>query len=189
MIQVIKDIEPNFEFKGYDVVLLGCSIYCMIEGGFGAKLKHKYPVVEEADDSTPYADLRKLGKRITIPSTNPIISLLYICKYPIRDKCTLDYNALGNCLETANAEFKGKKVLSCLLGSSRFDGNGDKDKCLDIIKEKCIDFDLDIYDYYQLSMGEEKKKLKESLKGTDDFKLFLENSEIFYEKSLLVPKR
>ena len=38
----------------------------------------------------------------------------------------IDYDALEKCLRTANAEFKGKKVMSTIIGSSNFDGKGDR---------------------------------------------------------------
>lgn len=66
--------------------------------------------------------------------------------------------------------YKGKKIATTLIGGSRFDGNGDKDKILTIIKNTCKDIDITIYDYYQLSKQEKKKleyKEEQLLKKTD----------------------
>lgn len=158
MIRVIKDTDAFWEVDKYEVVLIGCSTYCNIESGFGGKLKNRFPIIQETDDKTPYADTRKLGTHVTIDTTTPIFSLLYISKYPTNNKVTVDYDALEKCLKIANAEFKGKKVITTLLGTSRFDGQGDKEKCLEIIKRCCTDMDVDVYDYEQLTMRHERNR-------------------------------
>lgn len=161
MIRVIENVDAFWEIDRYDVVLLGCSIYCMIEGGFGGKLKNRFPIIREVDDKTPYADTRKLGTRVNIKETKPMFSLAYICKYPMKKKPTVDYDALEKCLQTFNNEFKGKKVITTILGHSKYDGYGDKDKCLEIMRRCLTDVDVDIYDYRQMSMREEMWRLFE----------------------------
>ena len=42
-----------------------------------------------------------------------------------------------------------------MLGSSRFDGNGDKERIIKIFNDTIKDVDLTIYDYYQKSRDEE----------------------------------
>lgn len=156
MIRVIK--ADAFEhFEEYDVVLLGCSIYCMIESGFGGKLKNIYPVIQECDDKTPYADQRKLGTTLTISETYPAFALLYVCRYPLQGRTTVDYDAVEKCLTIANVEFKGKKVMATIIGAGRFDGQGDKERCLEIIERCCTNLDVDVYDYEQLTMREERR--------------------------------
>jgi hypothetical protein len=154
MINIIKDKEPIWETDKYDVILVGTSIYNMLSNGFQSKLRLKYPYIEEINDSTNYGDLRKLGKRMTIQG-KPIISLMYIAKYPNSRREFIDYDALEHALSTANAEFRGKKVLTTMLGCSKFDGNGDKDKVLDIINRTANNLELDVYDYLQLEKRKE----------------------------------
>jgi hypothetical protein len=154
MINIIKDKEPIWETDKYDVILVGTSIYNMLSNGFQSKLRLKYPYIEEINDSTNYGDLRKLGKRMTIQG-KPIISLMYIAKYPNSRREFIDYDALEHALSTANAEFRGKKVLTTMLGCSRFDGNGDRDKVLEILKANSYNMDLDVYDYIQLEKRKE----------------------------------
>ena len=164
MINIIKDKEPIWETDKYDVILVGTSIYNMLSNGFQSKLRLKYPYIEEINDSTNYGDLRKLGKRMTIKG-KPIISLMYIAKYPNSRREFIDYDALEHALSTANAEFRGKKVLTTMLGCSKFDGNGDKDKVLEIINRTANNLELDVYDYLQLEKRKEIalhfKKIKE----------------------------
>ena len=178
MISIIKNKEAIYDTEKYEVVLVGVSTHNMLMGNFQGKIGVKYPIVEQANNNTAYGDLRKLGKRLTIDNLGegkPIISLMYICTYPSIKKDFIDYNALEKCLKTANNEFKGKKVLTTLLGSTRFDGRGEREKCLEIIDKNTKDLDLYIYDYEQISIKDEIyrqrkyfKKLKEKYKGNKE---------------------
>lgn len=156
MVNIIKDKELIWETDNYDVVLVGTSIYCMLSAGFQSKMKFKYKFLEPANDETPYADTRKLGTRLTLKEKDcPIISLLYICNYPRTKKEYIDYEALEKCLRTANAEFKGLNIASTIIGSSKFDGNGDKEKCIKMIEECMTDVNITLYDYEQKTRREE----------------------------------
>lgn len=165
MITFIKDKEPIYDTEQYDVVLVGTSTHNDLRGNFQAKMGIKYPIVEKVNNKTPYGDLRKLGKRITIDDNTPIISLMYICTYPSRKDNFIDYDALEKCLRTANAEFKGKKVMSTIIGSTSFDGKGDRNKCLEIIEECTKDLDLYLYDYEQISIKEEINRQEDYFKN------------------------
>ena len=164
MLKIIKDKDPIWETDKFDVILIGTSIYNQLNGGFQSKMKYKYPIVDEKNRETKYADFSKLGTRITINNT-PIISLMYICGYPRPNIDTVDYDSLTKCLLTANAEFRGKKVMATILGSSQFDGNGDKDKCLKIIKDSTKDLDITLYDYEQKKRIDEIREQKMYLKS------------------------
>lgn len=169
MLKIIKDKDPIWETDKFDVILIGTSIYNQLNGGFQSKMKYKYPMVDEKNRETKYADFSKLGTRITINDT-PVISLMYICGYPRPNIDTVDYDSLTKCLLTANAEFRGKKVMATILGSSQFDGNGDKDKCLKIIEDSTKDLDITLYDYEQKKRADEIREQKmyiKSLQYTD----------------------
>ena len=164
MLKIIKDKDPIWETDNFDVILIGTSIYNQLNGGFQSKIKYKYPIVDEKNRETIYADFSKLGTRITINDT-PIISLMYICGYPRPNIDTVDYDSLTKCLLTANAEFRGKKIMATIIGSSQFDGNGDKDKCLKIIKDSTKDLDITLYDYEQKKRIDEIREQKMYLKS------------------------
>ena len=164
MLKIIKDKDPIWETDKFDVILIGTSIYNQLNGGFQSKMKYKYPIVDEKNRETKYADFSKLGTRITINDT-PIISLMYICGYPRPNIDTVDYDSLTKCLLTANAEFRGKKIMATIIGSSQFDGNGDKDKCLKIIKDSTKDLDITLYDYEQKKRADEIREQKMYLKS------------------------
>ena len=164
MLKIIKDKDPIWETDKFDVILIGTSIYNQLNGGFQSKMKYKYPIVDEKNRETKYADFSKLGTRITINDT-PVISLMYICGYPRPNIDTVDYDSLTKCLLTANAEFRGKKVMATIIGSSQFDGNGDKDKCLKIIEDSTKDLDITLYDYEQKKRADEIREQKMYLKS------------------------
>ena len=164
MLKIIKDKDPIWETDNFDVILIGTSIYNQLNGGFQSKIKYKYPIVDEKNRETKYADFSKLGTRITINDT-PIISLMYICGYPRPNIDTVDYDSLTKCLLTANAEFRGKKIMATIIGSSQFDGNGDKDKCLKINKDSTKDLDITLYDYEQKKRIDEIREQKMYLKS------------------------
>ena len=156
MINIIKGKEPIYETDNYDVILIGTSTHNMLSGSYQYKLKNKYPLIEKVNNKTIYGDLRKLGTRVTINTLKPVVSLMYICTYPNKSPF-VKYDALEKCLKTANEEFKGKKVMSVIVGSTRFDCKGERDKCLEIIERCTPDLNLDLYDYDIMSPAEEKR--------------------------------
>jgi hypothetical protein len=194
MITIIKDKEPIYDTDNFDAVLLGVSTHNMFMGNFQSKMAVKYPIIESVNNSTPYGDIRKLGKRITVDDIKPIISLMYICKYPSRKDNFIDYDALEKCLKTANSEFKGKKVLTTVLGSTKFDGKGDKEKCMKIIEENTKDLDLYVYDYEQITIKEEIKrqnqyfrKLKDKYKGNKEMQKKIKELSVEMRKKTFLP--
>lgn len=151
---IVKDKDLIWDTDKYDVILVGTSIYNLLTQGFQSKLTMKYPYIVDANNSTPYADKRKYGKRLTIEGT-PIISLMYICGYPHSKRDYLNYEALEKCLATANAEFKGKNVATTILGTSLFDGNGDRERCMKIIEDNTDKLNLTLYDFPQYNRRKE----------------------------------
>ena len=99
MVKIIKGKEAIYDVEDYDVVLMGISTHNTLMGSFQGKMNVKYPIIEKVINKTPYGDLRKLGKRITIDETKPIICLMYICTYPSRKDNFIDYDALEKCLK------------------------------------------------------------------------------------------
>ena len=169
MIKFVKDKDPIWDTDNFDVLLIGTSIYNRLDGGFQSKIKFKYPKVDEENCKTKYADTSKLGTRLTI-EIEPKVSLMYICEYPTTKQETINYEALDRCLKTANIEFKGKKVLTTIVGASEFDGNGDRDKCLKLLEENTKDLDLTVYDYEQKKRRDEillHQRYLKSLKSTN----------------------
>lgn len=142
--------------KEYDVVLIGTGIKNSMYNGFQKEIAVNFPEVEKINKETKYDDIKKLGTCQVITKYHkdgfPIFVLCYITKGRYRPDIkpdTLEYASLRTCFEIVNEHFKGKKVATTLMGSSKFEGGGDSKRIYQIIMDTCNDIDLDIYDYEQ----------------------------------------
>ncbi len=158
MINVIKNEDAIWHVEDYDIVLLGTNIYNMLTNGFQGKMGVKYPYLCDAVNKTNYADNRKLGTCLPV-SGIPEVCLMFVCGYPSKSRNFCDYDAIESCFKYANVKYKGKKCLTTVVGSTRFDGNGDKDRILKIIDENSNNLTLDVYDYEQLHKRDEARIL------------------------------
>ena len=157
-IKIIKDVDLVDHMEEYDVVLVGTNTYCSMGCGFQhSVLLHHYKV-QEANLTTKYGDIRKLGTILPVEDEGILFILCYIVKgmnfRPDLEKDTLNYIALRSCLNECKTYCEGKKVATTILGCSRFDGNGDKETVLGILNGM-VEYDLTLYDYEQKSPGEE----------------------------------
>lgn len=143
----------------FDVVLIGTSIYCVMSNGIQLNVMLNYPYVYNKNLETKYGDQEKLGTVLECTSEGePTFCLCFIYKGNFRpdlQKDYLSYESLEKCLKLINVLYKGKNVATTLLGASRFDGNGDKDKIMKLFEENITDLDLTIYDYHQKSRAEQ----------------------------------
>lgn len=161
MISVIKDEDIMGHINEYDVILIGTNVYCTLSQGVQREIALNYPYVREQNFQTKYGDISKLGTILECHVENePLISLLYICRgYPckkIHGDDYLCYESLEKCLRLINIKYKGLRIACPLLGCSRFDGNGDKDKVMDIFQNSLTNVDVTIYDYFQQSRNEKQ---------------------------------
>lgn len=167
MINILKDIDPIDYTDDFDVILVGTNIYGKLSNGWQLDMKIKYPDIHKANLQTKYADKSKLGKYITIKNpTTPDICLLYINEgynfRPDLNNTFVSYEALEECLYKINIEYKGKKIMCPILGHSKFDGNGDKDRLIQIFETQCPDVNVTLYDYTQTGNLERKtERIKE----------------------------
>ena len=165
MIEIIKDVDIMTEISKYDTILIGTNVYCTLGNGVQRDIALNYPYVREDNYKTKYGDITKLGHILECSRENePTIILLYICKgYTRKTKKgenidTLSYESLERCLKTINQRYKGRRIACPLLGCSRFDGNGDKERVITMIETLLTDVDIVVYDYHQLSRDEKQTK-------------------------------
>jgi hypothetical protein len=166
MIDVIKDVDLFEHVSDYDAVLIGTNTYCTMSQGIQLKIMLNYHYVYEKNLETKYADPEKLGTILECKSDGePTFCLCFITNSynfrPDLQKDFLSYETLEKYLRLVNLLYRGKKIATTLLGASRFDGNGDKDKIMEIFNNTIKDVDLTIYDYHQKSRAEEMKEVRE----------------------------
>ena len=140
-------IEDIFD---YDLIIVGTGIHNALGNGFQYDVKINFPQVEEIVKQTPYADVRKLGS-VTVVNENPIFCIGFIHKGGYRKDLNpdyLDYKALEEVLNLIDSNFENKRIATTLLGCSQYDGNGNKEKVLEIFN-KLSNNDFFIYDYEQ----------------------------------------
>lgn len=164
MITIKKDIDLMDEIKDYDTIFIGTNVYCCLSQGIQRDVTLYYPYCREANLTQRYGDVARLGTLLeTSAEGEPTIVLLYIYRgFPYRksmDEDYLDYDALEKCLIKANEAYKGKTVATTLLGCSRFDGNGNRDRVLEIMERTMTDVNLIVYDYYQKSKDEKHMEM------------------------------
>lgn len=162
MITIIKDKDLIYDIFNYEVILIGTSTYCYLGNGFQHDIKINFPSINDANINTKYADPYKLGKILNINERGIDFCLCYINSGRFRPdlkKDYLNYDALKSCLKEVNNKFKNKKIASTLIGASVFDGNGDRDKIINIINEECPNCNITLYDYEQESV--ENRNYKE----------------------------
>lgn len=182
MINIIEDVDLMLDIKKYDLILIGTNVYCTLGQGIQRDIALNYPYVRQKNlDLGRYGDPKKLGTILECSEKNePTIVLLYMYKgYPPRkskDEDYLDYNALEACLKKINSSYPSKRIATTLLGCSRFDGNGDKEKVLEIFQKTIKDVDLTIYDFFQKSRDEKQIETRKK-----ELELKKINYELYHE--------
>lgn len=166
MINIIKDVDIYDHFSEYDAILIGTNLYCTMSQGVQLKVMLNYPYAYNKNLETKYGDKDKLGTVLECKSDGePTFCLCFITKgynfRPDLESDYLSYEALEKCLNLVNILYKGKNIACPLLGSSRFDGNGDKEKIYEIFNKTLTDVNITIFDYFQKSRAEETKEVRE----------------------------
>ena len=165
MVKIIEGKDLYDEINKYDIILIGTNIYCSMSQGFQRKVMLNYPYVQDMNMETKYGDETKLGTIIECKKNEkPTFVLCYINKGNFRPDLKSDYlsyESLEKCIKLINVLYKGKKIACTVMGASKFDGNGNKEKIIDILSQNSPNLDLYVYDYTQLSRSEEMKKIRE----------------------------
>jgi hypothetical protein len=135
----------------YDVIIIGTGIHNALGNGFQHDIKINFPQIEKVVKETPYADVRKLGTVSVVVHKNVHFCIGFIHKggYTKHVNDYLDYDSLEKVLELIDSNFKGKKIATTIIGCSKFDGNGDKEKVLSIFQKLSGENEFFIYDYDQ----------------------------------------
>ena len=115
MLKIIKE-DLIDHVKEYDAVLVAANLYSSMLEGFAYDVKSQYPYVYEDNLKFPYGDTSKYGTVVeSTREDQPIFALCYIFAIntnPKTIKCTLNYEALENCLKVVNVLYKNKHIIS-----------------------------------------------------------------------------
>lgn len=183
MIKEILEKDLFDDILKYETILLGLDIKNSKGNGFLYRVNLAFPEVLKEIRSANYDDYKKLGTCTVVPTDEgyPDFILCYITKgrrRPDKQPDALDYNALKECLETINANYKGKIVASTILGNDPFEAGGDKNKILEMFDSFAPDVIFYLYDYKQLDAFYEFHK-----KGVEITRRY-KNNEINREEKL-----
>lgn len=166
MINIIKDVDLFEHVDEYEAVLIGTGTYCTMSQGIQLKVMLNYPYVYDKNLETKYGSLDKLGTILECEhEKDPKFCLCFIYEGNFRPdirKDYLSYESLEKCLSLVNILYKGRNIATTLLGASRFDGNGDRDKIMEIFERTLTDVNVTIYDYFQKSRAEEMKEVRDN---------------------------
>lgn len=151
MVTIIKDKPLIEDIFDYDIIIVGTGIHNSLGNGFQHDIKINFPFVEDALKKTPYADKRKLGT-VTVVKSKPLYCLGFIHSGGYRKDLNpvyLNYEALNDALHLIDNNFKNKRIASSFIGCSQFDGNGDKERVLEIFNSLSGENEYFLYDYEQ----------------------------------------
>ena len=198
MVNVIKsELIPHiFE---YEVVLFPMGVNNAMNNGFAYELSVNAPKVRESENLSNYGDQRKLGTIHETVVDNTAFCACYIHNggfHKDKNGSFLDYNHLEACLNAVAKKYKGKKIASIVIGCNNSDGNGDKERILELLKHSFTDCNIDVYDFeeidYKTKIFKEiaaihKKLVDKEISGEEFIK---QRSEIEWRRKngIFVPK-
>lgn len=149
--KIIKDIPLITEIYQYDVILFPVGIGNSMRRGFSREISVNFPSVSKSIGNTPYCDQKKYGTVHCTEINGTIFAGCFIHNggYNKNNGEYIKYDALKKCIEVIANNFADKKIALGIIGHAPEDGNGDRDKILDIIEETLGDIDYTVYDYLQ----------------------------------------
>ena len=193
MINIIKDRDLILDIPKYSVILIGTSIKNSLGNGFQHKIAINFPFVRESNNSTKYDDNEKLGTvRVVRSQQYPETAFLlcYITKGRFRPDIkpdALEYDGLEKCLDLVAKNFKGDRIASTIMGVSPFEGGGDKERILELFKDKFGESgDITLYDYEQIDYRKEENDIYWKIQN--DYKEGLITRDEYYERKKLYKK-
>lgn len=157
MVDVLTSSPSDVDITSYDIVFVGTNINCSLANGFQHDMKMVYPILQKINMDTQYGDPKKLGEIIETRVGEQLVILGFITRGNFRPDLksdTLDYSALERCLRLIDIKYKGKSLITSLVGCSKFDGNGDRDKVMELITKSTPNLNVTLLDYTQKSYNE-----------------------------------
>ena len=140
--------------KKYDVVVFGMGINNAFNSGLLYEIALNFPKVKESEnENSPYGDKRKYGTIYSTEADGIVFCACYMNDGGYnRNKGEEDcvkYDMLEKCLRRVAEKYAGKKICAPIIGSSFYDGKGEKKKIMSIFARAFANADIDLYDYEQ----------------------------------------
>ena len=155
-VTIVKDKFLIEDIKKYTIVLVPMSANNSMNSGFAYEIGLNFPPIREKVQTTPYGDRRKFGTVSVFKDEGITFCICFMHSGGQSKQAEyVKYDSLADCLDLININFKGKTVASPILGSTKYDGRGDKEKIINIFKEHCTDIDLILYDYEERNFMDE----------------------------------
>lgn len=150
MINIIKGNDLINDIFDYEVILFSMGINNSMGNNFSYEIGLNFPQVKENENLSKYGDKKKLG---TINET--IVDDVIFCACYInnggykkdKDGKFIKYEDLRSCLKLINNKYKNKSIACPIIGSYKYDGNGDKDEIIKMFDQECCNCRIFLYDY------------------------------------------
>ena len=161
--RIIKNKQLIEDIYNYDVVLFGMGINNAMNKGFSYDIALNFPDVRVNENSTGYGDLRKYGKiHETKTDDGVIFCACYCYNQGLKrktNKVYVDYDLLEECLVDVYKKYKTKRIVCPIIGQDKYDGEGDKNRILEIFHRVFPDeCDITLYDFIQQDFKTERYK-------------------------------
>jgi hypothetical protein len=163
MIKIVEGIQLIEDVFKYDVVLYGMGINNSMNRGLSYDIALNFPEVRENENTTGYGDLRKYGRTHETKVRGKVsFCACYCCNIGLKMRnkgAYIDYDALESCLLTIRKRLGKKRIASPIIGQDECDGNGDRNRILEIYNRVFDDgCDVTLYDFKQQDFRLERYK-------------------------------
>lgn len=130
-----EDLIPKI--FNYEVVLVPMGLNNSFNSGFRSEIHANFNEIKKLEcEATRYGDRRKMGTISAVEIDNLTFVFCYMDKGGYRGGDSVDYDALESCLFLVKKRYYGKKIASPLIGVGRYDGNGNKERVIEILKDQ-----------------------------------------------------
>ena len=161
--RIIKDKQLIEDVHNYDVVLYGMGINNSMNKGLAYDIALNFPDVRDNENLTGYGDIRKYGNTHETNTEDGVIFCACYCYNIGLKKKTggafIDYDSLEKCLIEVHNKHKNKRIACPIIGQDKYDGEGDRDKIIEIFNRVFPDnCDITLYDFVQQDFKTERYK-------------------------------
>ena len=172
----MRIIKENllYHIFDYQVILVGMGPNNSFVNGFCENVAVNFPNVKQYEmEHSRYGDRSKYGTILPIEENGIIFCMCYMHDGGYAKKYNgpvyMNYEHLESCLKKVSEKYGNLKIASPIIGDTKYDGDGDKEKIISLFEKYFNDKDLDLYDYEPMRVLAElyfqRKKLVDDLRN------------------------